>query len=501
MDDVFADGLVRALADTADPDQALLGLVRLLEAVHREQSTSERRGQDRPRPVAGRAARAGAQPAAGLRDRLLAVLGASPALGDHLVRHPDHWVALTEPEPRLPEELRDDLWAPWAPTRATPTRRDGRPDGGVAGATDALRRGLPPPPARPGRPRPAPAPTPADVVDRVGRELADLAAAALEAALAIARAEEPDARRRVPARGDRHGQVRRARAQLRQRRRRHLRRRAARPRASTRTGRAGTAHPAGDRDDRACSAATAEGTLWPVDAGAAARGQGRAAGAHPGQPRRVLRAVGQTWEFQALLKARPWRATATLGERYVERDRADGLGGGRAGRTSSPDVQAMRRRVEENVPARRGRPPAQARPRRPARRRVQRAAAAARARPHRRDAAQPATPCDALARWPTGGYVGARRRAGAGRGVPVPARRWSTGIQLHRLRRTHLHARRRGRPAPARPAPLRLPAPTRRTRCRRQWQRHAREVRRLHERLFYRPLLAAVARLARARPG
>ena len=44
---------------------------------------------------------------------------------------------------------------------------------------------------------------------------------------------------------------------------------------------------------------------------------------------------------------------------------------------------------------------------------------------------------------------------------------------------------------------------------RRQWRRHAREVRRLHEKLFYRPLLDAVARLpgrggpahARARRG
>jgi len=30
----------------------------------------------------------------------------------------------------------------------------------------------------------------------------------------------------------------------------------------------------------------------------------------------------------------------------------------------------------------------------------------------------------------------------------------------------------------------------------REWRRHAREVRRLHEKLFYRPLLSSVARLA-----
>ena len=35
----------------------------------------------------------------------------------------------------------------------------------------------------------------------------------------------------------------------------------------------------------------------------------------------------------------------------------------------------------------------------------------------------------------------------------------------------------------------------------REWRRHAREVRRLHEKLFYRPLLSSVARLPRTRRG
>ena len=44
-----------------------------------------------------------------LRDRLLAVLGASAALGDHLVRHPEHWPALDEPAPAHPRLLRAAL--------------------------------------------------------------------------------------------------------------------------------------------------------------------------------------------------------------------------------------------------------------------------------------------------------------------------------------------------------------------------------------------------------
>ena len=74
-------------------------------------------------------------------------------------------------------------------------------------------------------------------------------------------------------------------------------------------------------------------------------------------------------------------------------------------------------------------------------------------------------------------------------------RTWSTGSSCYRLRRTHLmptaeaDLRRLGRALGHRARPGA-------GRGQRQWQRQAREVRRLHERLFYRPLLAAVARLS-----
>src|ERR1700722_18814210 len=65
--------LVEALATAADPDLALATLARLA-------------------PDAELTAALRADP--GLRDRLVTVLGASAALGDHLVRHPADWRAL-----------------------------------------------------------------------------------------------------------------------------------------------------------------------------------------------------------------------------------------------------------------------------------------------------------------------------------------------------------------------------------------------------------------------
>lgn len=71
--------LLDALGATADPDLALRGLVRLVEAHEPD---------DRHRLLDTLLS---AKP---LRDRLLGVLGASEALGDHLARHPADWQVL-----------------------------------------------------------------------------------------------------------------------------------------------------------------------------------------------------------------------------------------------------------------------------------------------------------------------------------------------------------------------------------------------------------------------
>ena len=79
-------GLAAALASVPDPDGALLGLVRFMESAGRD---------DTLRGPVTEALRVPGTP----RDRVLAVLGSSAALGDHLVAHPDHWRAVTEAAP------------------------------------------------------------------------------------------------------------------------------------------------------------------------------------------------------------------------------------------------------------------------------------------------------------------------------------------------------------------------------------------------------------------
>jgi len=96
---------------------------------------------------------------------------------------------------------------------------------------------------------------------------------------------------------------------------------------------------------------------------------------------------------------------------------------------------------------------------------------------------------EALSTW---GYVG--REDGATLGAAYRfLRTLEHRIQLHELRRSHVvpddddSLRRIGRSLGMRSDPVaELTA---------EWRRHAREVRRIHEKLFYRPLLQAVARL------
>ena len=154
---------------------------------------------------------------------------------------------------------------------------------------------------------------------------------------------------------------------------------------------------------RVCARTTPEGSICPVDANLRPEGRNgplvRTLASHLAYYERWAK----TWEFQALLKARPVAGDLALGQAY-----ADALGPlvWQAARREHfvEDVQAMRRRVEHPA-GQAGRARAQAGPRRAARHRVRRPAAAARARPHRRVAAPPAT-LAALAALAAGGYVG-----------------------------------------------------------------------------------------------
>ena len=71
------DALVEAAAGAADPDVALAGITELVGAASDAAELLRALAADR-----------------GLRSRLAAVCGASPALADHLRAHPEQWLEL-----------------------------------------------------------------------------------------------------------------------------------------------------------------------------------------------------------------------------------------------------------------------------------------------------------------------------------------------------------------------------------------------------------------------
>ncbi|MFD7868302.1 bifunctional [glutamine synthetase] adenylyltransferase/[glutamine synthetase]-adenylyl-L-tyrosine phosphorylase [Streptomyces sp. NPDC057682] len=446
--------LLEALGATADPDLALRGLVRLVEAEE---------------PAERQVLLDTLVTAKPLRDRLLGVLGASEALGDHLARHPRDWQALVTYEaadlhPGVPEFEReladaadpDALRVAYRRCLLAIAARD------VCGTTD---------------------------VAQTAAELADLATATLRAALAIARTAEPaDA----------------ARCRL----------------AVIAMGKCGghelnyvsdvdvifVGEPAGDADEsaamqaatrlaahmmRICSDTTVEGTIWPVDANLRPEGRNgplvRTLSSHLAYYQRWAK----TWEFQALLKARPVAGDPELGAEYVEA--VSPLVWQAAERENFvSDVQKMRRRVVDTIPADRVDRELKLGP--GGLRDVEFAVQLLQLVHGRSDATlRSGSTLEALRALAAGGYVGrvdAAQLDDAYRFLRALEHR----IQLYRLRRTHLvpedepDLRRIGRSLGLRTDPV--------TELNQAWRRHASVVRRLHEKLFYRPLLDAVAQLA-----
>ena len=174
---------------------------------------------------------------------------------------------------------------------------------------------------------------------------------------------------------------------------------------------------------------------WPVDAALRPEGSRgplvRTLASHQAYYRRWAR----TWEFQALLKARPAAGDLALAQEWID-DLAPLVWHAAERPEAVADVRDMRRKIIENVPAERGRPGDQARAGRAARHRVRRAAAAARARPDRRDAARAAAPCPRCARWSP-----AATWAGEDGETLLRGYRFLRGVehrlQLQNLRRTH----------------------------------------------------------------
>ncbi|MFD0414609.1 bifunctional [glutamine synthetase] adenylyltransferase/[glutamine synthetase]-adenylyl-L-tyrosine phosphorylase [Streptomyces sp. NPDC127108] len=457
--------LLDALGATADPDLALLGLVRLTEA--QPDHTARRELLD---------TLISAKP---LRDRLLGVLGASEALADHLARHPGDWRALVTYEasdlhPGVAEFERglaeaDDpvsLRVAYRRCLLSIAARD------VCGTTD---------------------------VAETAAELADLATATLRAALAMARRAAPtdaaQCRLAVIAMGKCGGHelnyvsdvdvIFVAEA------------------VGAPPGPSGTGGGA-DEDKalraatrlashlmRICSETTVEGTIWPVDANLRPEGRNgplvRTLSSHLAYYQRWAK----TWEFQALLKARPVAGDAELGADYVAAV-APLVWQAAERENFVTDVQKMRRRVVENIPA--GEVDRELKLGPGGLRDVEFAVQLLQLVHGRADASlRSGTTLDALAALAAGGYVGrvdATQLDDAYRFLRSLEHR----IQLYRLRRTHLlpdgdaDLRRIGRSLGMRTEPL--------TDLARAWKRHTSVVRRLHEKLFYRPLLDAVAQLA-----
>jgi [glutamine synthetase] adenylyltransferase / [glutamine synthetase]-adenylyl-L-tyrosine phosphorylase len=443
--------LIEALARTADPDLALATLLRLAVVAGPpgwDELVTALREHD------------------GLRRRLLAVMGASSALGDALVRRPADWRVLD-----------DDAAAASRPSRygLRKTLLDAVAGRSGTEGYDALRvtyrRALLTLAARDL--------SATTLVDDMAAELADLADATLDAALVLARAETgvgEEVRLAVIAMGKCGGRELNYVSDV---------------------DVVFVAEP-GDRATdatalasammRACSQVTAEGTIWPVDAALRPEGKAgplvRTLASHEGYYSRWAR----TWEFQAMLKARPAAGDLELGQQFV--DLVSPLVWSAAQRPSFvEDVQAMRRRVVELIPVLEAE--REVKLGRGGLRDVEFAVQLLQLVHGRGDVTlRSPTTMVALAALADGGYVGrddAAQLAASYRFLRSLEHR----LQLRQLRRTHL--------LPTSPAERRRIARAMGYRDQGKWQaeleRHGREVRRIHEKLFYRPLLLAVARL------
>ena len=209
--------------------------------------------------------------------------------------------------------------------------------------------------------------------------------------------------------------------------------------------------------------------------------------------------MARTWEFQALLKARPVAGDPDLGRRYL--DAVQPLVWTAAEREDFvADVRSMRRRVEEHVPEELGE--RELKVGRGGLRDVEFAVQLLQMVHGRGDPAlRSATTLDALRALGEGGYVGRNDAVGLVDSYRF-LRTLEHRLQLRQLRRTHLFpstddaealhflARSAGlRSGGRRSAGEELVA---------EFRRHNGRVRRLHEKLFYRPLLEAVAKVPTA---
>jgi glutamate-ammonia-ligase adenylyltransferase len=453
-------GLVAFFADAANPDQALTSLMELM--------------RQSPAEVGALLSRADSA------HRLVRVLGASSGLAEFFLRHPDELAALAAPLERPPtvDEYRVDLLdsvagldAQTEETAWNALRVRYRRHLSTLTAYDLAQA------------------DPLEALDTVAAALADLAAAALDASLAVARR-----RSTFPA-----DQV------------------AATRLAIIGMGKAGArelnyvsdvdvifvVEGDGVSDDRAVEIGTRlamatmrgihdfsrEPRLWEVDANLRPEGKDGALVRSLDSHVAYYDRWAKSWEFQALLKARPLAGDLELGDRYVERV-APKVWTSASRENFVEGVQRMRERVTENIPSdeldfqlKLG----------PGGLRDVEFTIQLLQLVHGQtdDLVRQRATLPALAALAEQGYIGRVESAEFARDYRF-LRLLEHRLQLAHLRRTHL--------MPSDRESLRILAratgrATSAAELTEQWTRVKHAVRSLHERLFYRPLLSAVAGL------
>jgi glutamate-ammonia-ligase adenylyltransferase len=454
---------IDAFARAADPDLALLSLSRVLESSG-SADLVEHLVADQQSLV-----------------DLIEVLGVSEALADHLVRHPTGWIDLRRDPPDLSGgELRTYLLTAVGADAddATPTAAGHSSDQLVA-LRSSYRQVLLQIAIR-------------DVVfeepmEETATYLTNAADAVLEAALAIARSQvgesSKECRLAVIAMGKCGGEELNYISDV-----------DVIYVVESTTGDDAEAVRVGTKLASAlmsaCMESTIEGSIWEVDPALRPEGKSgalvRTLESHVGYYQRWA----QTWEFQALLKARAAAGDKELGERYVAA--VSEFVWEAAGRDHFvEDVQEMRRKVERSISGRKSARDLKLAPGglRDVEFSVQLLQLVHGRSDGRLRSASTLTALDALASY---GYVG-RSDAGGMASAYRFLRTLEHRIQIHRLRRTHVlpeseaDLRRIARSMGMRTDPV--------AELNQQWSVHARDARRLHEKLFYRPLLNAVARL------
>lgn len=471
---VDLDEVLPAFAKAADPDQALRGLLGLARA-HPDAVAGVFKVPDRRLP-------------------LIRILGASVGLADFFSRHPAELAALGEWDGGLPSrtELVESLLEAVGATDGFAAYGE---DEGYTRLRVRYRRWL----ARIAAHDLA-AENPRDVFDAVATTLSDAAAAALEASIAVARTQLTTAAA-GPVRFE-ADEVRRTRF------------------AVIGMGKAGAGElnyvsdvdvifvAEGDDESglgnaRAVDIATRiamlcmrgisqpdiEPELWEVDPNLRPEGKQGALVRTLESHLAYYDRWAKSWEFQALLKARAFAGDADLGRRYV--DAISPLVWSSAGRENFVgSVQRMRERVTENIPTdevhyqlKLG--PGGLRDVEFTVQLLQLVHGSAEPGVRERGTIRA---LEALSEY---GFIGREEAAEFAADYRL-LRVLEHRLQLHRLRRTHLMPRdpdalrvlaRASTFAPTGEALVAL------------WERTKHEVRALHERLFYRPLLSAVAAL------